>query len=98
MRRLALIFVVVLLVLSASGVQAISWTDPCEGEAESTPGGDQSCPPTCFTCGCCAQPIEPPLVEVLPSAEPVVHPSPNTNPSLASREPRGILHVPRISV
>jgi|CXWL01.1.fsa_nt_gi hypothetical protein len=98
MRRLAQIFVVALLVLSASGVQAISWTDPCEGEAESAPGGDQSCPPTCFTCGCCAQAIEPLEVEILPSVDQVVPPSPSLNPPPASREPRGILHVPKLSV
>lgn len=93
-----MIFVVALLVLSASGVQAIAWTDPCEGEVESAQGGDQNCPPTCFTCGCCAQAIEPPEVEILRSAEPVVHPTPNLNPPPASREPRGILHVPKRAV
>lgn len=94
-----MIFVVALLVVSASGAQALVWTDPCEGEAESAQqGGDQNCPPTCFTCGCCAQPIEPPDVEILPSAERVVHPTPNLNPPPDSRKPRGILHVPKRAV
>lgn len=93
-----MIFGVAVLVLSASGAMAISWTDPCEGETESAQGGDQSCPPTCFTCGCCFQPIEPPEVEILPDTEPVVHPTPNLNAPPASREPRGILHVPKRSV
>ena len=91
-------FIVALLVVSASGVFAISWTDPCEGEAQTAQSGDQNCPPTCFTCGCCSQAMEPTVIEVPSTAETVVELTPHLSPLPHSREPRGVLHVPKRTV
>ena len=98
MKRGLLSALVAALVLSASGAFAISWTDPCEDEVASTPGEDQSCPPTCFTCGCCSQAIEPPCLDAVPAAEPIAHAEPPSSPGFTNLEPRGILHVPKTLV
>ena len=94
-RRFALAVVVGLLAFSASGVSALVISEPCTGYE--VPGQDDgSCPPTCVTCGCCAQGVEPsplPVTEAvpLPASERrfvAIH--------FPKAPPSDILHVPRL--
>jgi hypothetical protein len=93
--RYALALLVALLAFSASGVTALVVQEPCTGY-EQTGQEDADCAPTCLTCGCCAQPVEPVLV--LASGSPDVPPP--TLIAFVSRlidtQPRGILHVPKV--
>jgi hypothetical protein len=92
--RFALALVVALVAFSASGVSALIVDEPCTG-FEQSGADDASCPPTCVTCGCCAQGVEP---VALPVAS-----SPDVPPAaiellphgLPEYQPRDILHVPR---
>jgi len=62
-RRFALAIIVALLTFSASGVYALVIAEPCTGYEQ--PGQDDgACPPTCVTCGCCAQAVEPVAVVI----------------------------------
>ena len=93
-RRFALAIIVALLTFSASGVSASSLAEPCTGYEP--PGSDDSaCPPTCVTCGCCAQAAEPAIMPVASSLEaPVADISP-VIPRVPKTSPRDILHVPK---
>ena len=93
--RLALAFIVAFLSLSASGVQTLVVPETCElyeqgGEAE-----DRDCSPTCVTCGCCGQAVEP-LVFPLPFS-PVTLVGDLAAPPLLplTVAPADILHVPK---
>jgi len=94
-RRFALAFIVAMLTLSASGFSSLIATEPCTG---SEPPGqrDSSCPPTCVTCGCCAQALEPVTVVVAASPDAVVSVIDVTLPGLPDTDPRPILHVPKL--
>jgi hypothetical protein len=97
MRRFALAIIVGLLTLSASGISTLVVAEPCVGY-EQTGQEDADCPPTCLTCGCCAQAVEPVLVSVATSPEaPVVEINPFVLcvPTTRARE---ILHVPKLRV
>ena len=59
MRRSLLAVVVVLLAFSVSGAQTLIVVEPCTGNEQQDEQGDADCPPTCITCGCCAQAAEP---------------------------------------
>ena len=95
MRRFALAIIVALLTFSASGAYALVIAEPCTGYER--PGQeDAACPPTCVTCGCCAQAAEP--VRLLPARSPEV-----TIAKMVSLVPRvplthtdEILHVPKL--
>ena len=95
MHRFGLTLLVGLLTFSASGVSAVVVFEPCTAyEQAGTQDGD--CAPTCVTCGCCAQPIEPELVSVttslrvsVPAASAIVSPLPEA-------QTRDVLHVPRL--
>jgi hypothetical protein len=95
MRRFALAIIVALLTFSASGVSALIVAEPCTGYE--LPGReDGSCPPTCVTCGCCAQAVEP--VAIPAESAPEV---PNTDvgspsPGVSKNQSRDILHVPKL--
>ena len=97
MRRFAFAIVVGLLTFSVSGVSSLTVDEPCTGYE--LPGKDDgACPPTCATCGCCAQAAEPVLIgiSIAPHAPvielvAVLSPSPNT-------DPRDILHVPKLAL
>jgi hypothetical protein len=93
-RRLVLGIIVALLTFSASGLPALVAGEPCTGYEQ--PGSDDaSCPPTCVTCGCCAQAAEPAMVPVAGSLEaPVADVTPLSSHA-AKTTPRDILHVPR---
>jgi len=94
-RRFALTIIVGLLTLSASGVSSIVIEEPCTGYER--PGGeDGACPPTCVTCRCCAQAVEPVLVVVVMSLDVPVGDSTPFLPGLPRTDPRDSLHVPKL--
>jgi hypothetical protein len=93
-RRVTLALIVALLSLSASGVQALVVPETCELYEQSGGAEDRDCSPTCVTCRCCGQAVEP-LVFPLSSS-----PSPRVGdvgpPLLAlTGAPADILHVPK---
>jgi hypothetical protein len=93
-RRFTFALIAGLLALSVSGVCSLVVNEPCTGY-ELSVSDDGACPPTCATCGCCAQAVDTVTVVVaalpdLPIAE---------IPVFLSRLPqtiqRDILHVPK---
>jgi hypothetical protein len=94
-RRFALAIVVALLTFSASGFSALVIAESCTGYEQ--PGQeDGACPPTCVTCGCCAQAVEPAILSAvrLPETPAVdVH---ALFANVPQTRPREILHVPRL--
>jgi hypothetical protein len=94
-RGFALALIVALLTFSASGAYALMATEPCTG-SEQAGQEDAACPPTCVTCGCCAQAVEPVALQV--AISPDVPIAENHAPVL--RLPRSlardILHVPKL--
>jgi hypothetical protein len=94
-RRFALEIIVALLTFSASGAYALVIAEPCTGYEQ--PGQDDgACPPTCVTCGCCAQGAEPAVLAVGSSLDaPLTDVSPLI-PRVLKTSPRDILHVPRL--
>lgn len=95
MSRLALFFVVTLLSLSASGVQALVVPETCALYEQSGGAEDRDCSPTCVTCGCCGQAVEP-LVFSLPFS-PATRVGDLAGPPLVALTvaPADILHVPK---
>jgi hypothetical protein len=93
-RRFALAIIVALLTFSASGTFALVVAEPCTGYEQ--PGQDDgTCPPTCVTCGCCAQAAEPAILPMASSLElPVTGVSPLL-PHVPTARPRDIMHVPK---
>jgi hypothetical protein len=93
--RFGLSLIVALLTFSASGAATVVIVEPCTGFQQQDGGEDRDCPPTCTTCGCCAQAVEPVLV--LPA-------SPDTRVDdiaveltrLVKAHPRPVLHVPKL--
>jgi hypothetical protein len=88
--------IVSLLTLSVSGISSVIVDEPCT-ELELTEQGedDGGCPPTCVTCGCCAQSVEAAVFAVAISPD-----APNADRVAAlsdvlNADPRDILHVPR---
>jgi hypothetical protein len=93
-RQFALSVCVALLTLSASGVPVLAIGEPCAGfEREATQDG--TCPPTCVTCGCCAQAIEPMVLLVASTQKPHVPDITPVAPRLPRSLPHDILHVPK---
>lgn len=85
---------VALLVVSASGVLTLVVLEPCATSAVAGQD-DGTCPPTCVTCGCCAQSVE--IVAVLVVANPEliacdVRQPLRSEPQATSFD---ILHVPK---
>jgi hypothetical protein len=94
-RRLAFAIIVGLLTLSASGVYSLVVNEPCTGyELPGRDGG--ACPPTCVTCGCCAQAVEPAMVVAATSPDIVIADMAALLPDLPRTNPRDILHVPKL--
>jgi hypothetical protein len=93
-RRFALAIIVALLTFSASGVYSVVIAEPCTGYEQ--PGQeDGACPPTCVTCGCCAQAVEPAVLLIATSLEtPVIEIVPLVS-RVPKTTPRDILHVPK---
>ena len=97
MRRFALAIIVGLLSLSASGVSGLVIGEPCTGYEQ--PGTDDGvCPPTCVTCGCCAQPTN--IAVAFPTFHMVPRGagSPSVVLTVPTADSREILHVPKTSL
>jgi hypothetical protein len=95
--RLAPAILVALLTFSASGVSALIIAEPCTGYEQAT-SEDGACLPTCVTCGCCAQAVEPVIVSAATSPEaPVVEITPFL-PHVPQARAGEILHVPKFSL
>ena len=97
MRRFALTLIIGLLAFSASGVFSLVINEPCTSY-EASGNEDAACPPTCVTCGCCAQAVEP--VALVASATPDIPIAdiPDVILSVPRTTPRDILHVPKLRV
>ena len=95
MRRCVLSIIVALLTFSVSGAYALAVAEPCTSYEQ--PGQQHgSCPPTCVTCGCCAQAVEPAATVISATPDTPIADLPNVLPTLPSTTPRDILHVPKI--
>jgi hypothetical protein len=93
-RRAILAVIVVVLSIGASGVSALVVSERCT-PYERSASQDDACPPTCLTCGCCAQAVEPVAltVRIIPQA-PVANIAASAL-SLEMSQARDILHVPK---
>ena len=95
-RRFALAIIVGLLTLSASGVSTLIAGEPCTGYELAGQGeDDNACPPTCVTCGGCAQAAEPVAVIVSVSPDVPVSDLIPVLPRVPRSNPLDILHVPK---
>ena len=93
-RRLTLAVLLTLLALSASGAPSMFVPEPC---GSNEPVRSHSvCPPTCVTCGCCAQAAEPVLLSLTSSPEVLLTGIVDSLPRLPKAAPRDILHVPKL--
>ena len=98
-RRLTFAIIVGLLALSASGVSTLAVGEPCAGFELTDQGEDDGgCPPTCVTCGCCAQAAEPGTVAVSGSPEIPLSDLITVLPRFPRTDPLDILHVPKHSL
>jgi hypothetical protein len=93
-RRLALALLVGMLSFSATGVANVMIGEPCLTFTQS-PEDDGNCPPTCVTCGCCAQAAEPTAFIVASSPDTPVPHFDDVLPAFTETDPRDILHVPK---
>jgi hypothetical protein len=93
-RRIGLAVLIALLTFSISGGSSLIISEPCTA-TERPAGDDGGCPPTCVTCGCCAQAVEPVLVCFGRSLEIPVAANNPAVPRLPGPDIRDILHVPR---
>jgi hypothetical protein len=93
-RRFALAIIVALLTFSASGVYGLVIAEPCTGYEQ--PGQeDGACPPTCVTCGCCAQAAEPAMLPLATSLETLITGIASLISRIPTNAPQDILHVPK---
>lgn len=95
MRRLVLALIVSLLTISASGLSALAVLEPCSG-LEQAAEDEGTCPPTCVTCGCCAQAVEPVVLLVTRAPDASLAGSGNARSRVTKPRPHDILHVPRL--
>jgi hypothetical protein len=95
-RRFMLAVVVALLTISASGVWSLVVTEPCTGYELAGTEDDGACPPTCVTCGCCAQAAEPAMLAHTSSPDVPVTDLIDRLPIVPRTDPRDILHVPKL--
>jgi len=93
-QRLALALVVTLLTFTASGVSSLVVGEPCSA-FEPAGREDASCPPTCVTCGCCAQAAEPAAISVAVSPDDPIAEIQAPVPRQPKTPARDILHVPK---
>jgi hypothetical protein len=94
MRRALLGLVAVLLSLSVSGVSGLVVAEPCT--AFELPGTtDAACPPTCVTCGCCGQAVEPLTIALAASPDVRVTEIAAALPRFPTVDPQPIFHVPK---
>ena len=93
-QRFVLAVIVALLTFSASGAATLIVVEPCSAY-DLSGKDDGTCPPTCVTCGCCAQAIEPvalvvPAMPEQSSGDLLVPPT--RQPLTSSSD---VLHVPK---
>lgn len=93
-RRVVLAIIVGMLTFSASGVSSLVINEPCTGY-ELPERDDGACPPTCVTCGCCAQAAEPVTVVVAMSPDILIADIATFLPDVPRTTQRDILHVPK---
>lgn len=94
-RPFVLAVIVGVLTLSASGVFSLVVNEPCT--RYELPGSDDgACPPTCVTCGCCAQAVEPVTIVVATPPDVRVADVAGLLTDLLRTTTREILHVPRL--
>jgi hypothetical protein len=94
-QRFVLAIVVGVLTFSASGASSLVIYEPCTGYE--LPGSDDgACPPTCVTCGCCAQAVDTVAVVVVTSPDIPIADLAAFLRDLPRTNPREILHVPKL--
>jgi hypothetical protein len=99
MRRFAFAIIVGLLTLSASAVSTLIAGEPCTGFELTGQGEDDGgCPPTCVTCGCCAQAAEPVGIAVSSSPDIPISDLIVVLPRIPRTDPLDILHVPKVAL
>src|SRR5262245_41645675 len=97
MRRFALAIVIGFLAFSASGVSALVIAEPCTIDEQ--PGQvDSDCSPTCVTCGCCPQAVEPVTLPLANSPEAPVAAIDVDIPRAPQSRAREVLHVPKLQL
>jgi hypothetical protein len=94
MSRFAVSIVVALLTFSASGLSGVVIAEPCTGY-EQPSQDDGACPPTCVTCGCCSQTVEPVILFIASSPESPIAQLDALISRLPKTRAREILHVPK---
>lgn len=94
MRRFALAIIIGLLTFSASGALSLVLSEPCT--SYEAPGSDDAaCSPTCVTCGCCAQAVEPAALAVSATPDVPTADLPDIFRRIPRTASRDILHVPK---
>ena len=94
MRRFALALLVGILSFSAIGVTRLMIGEACP-TFTLAPEDDGNCPPTCVTCGCCAQAAEAEAIIVTDSQDVPIPNFAAILPRFTDPSPRDILHVPK---
>jgi hypothetical protein len=94
-RRLALVIIVSVLSFSATGVARLLIGEPCTAFTLAAED-DGDCPPTCVTCGCCAQAAETASMVVAGSLDISIPHVTAVLPGFTDTDPRDILHVPKL--
>jgi hypothetical protein len=94
MRRFALALVVGLLTFASSGAWALVISEPCT-RYDQLGREDNACPPTCVTCGCCAQAVEPIALQIATSPDLPALLIQSPAPRFPKTVARDILHVPK---
>jgi hypothetical protein len=94
-RRFTLAIIIALLTFSASGAHSLVVEEPCTGY-EAPGSDDAACPPTCVTCGCCAQGVEPAALVISATPDVPIAGIADGLPSVPRTIPRDILHVPKL--
>ena len=97
MRRFLLTILVGLLSYGASGATSLVVSESCTVR-ELTGTDDNTCPPMCVTCGCCARSVEPVAITVEKSTDIVVDGVTITSSSILEIDPHDILHVPKFTL
>lgn len=98
-RRLAFAIIIGLLSLSASGISSLIVDEPCTGYELTGQGEDEGgCPPTCVTCGCCAQAAEAVTFTAADSPDAPVSDLAAVLPHFPTTDPTDILHVPKLAL
>lgn len=96
-RRVAFAFIVAFLTISVSGASSLIVREPCSS-TEAAGTSHETCPPTCITCGCCAQAVEPVALVLIASPDVRVEVPAPALPQTPESHPRDILHVPKARV